>query len=85
VNGINIVKSDCEFRAFSEITIEFTGGKPSYTIQIEPHLITSDVKEDEEIAEIVSDYLSMLHLMHAIDPPLSMQTAVYKSVLIKFL
>ena len=56
MNGINIVKSDCEFRAFSEITIEFTSGKPYYTIV--PHTITSDIKEDEKLAAVVSNFLS---------------------------
>ena len=56
MNGINIVKSDCEFRAFSEITVEFASNKPYYTIV--PHIITSDIKEDEELAAVVSKFLS---------------------------
>ena len=55
VNDIHIVKSGSDFKEFSEITIEFSDDKQSYTIR--RHEITSDLAEDEEVAAIVSKYL----------------------------
>ena len=55
VNDIHVVKSGSNFKEFSEIIIEFSVDKPSYTIR--RHEITSDLPEDEEVAAVVSKYL----------------------------
>jgi len=52
---MHIIKSGCDFREFSEIFVEFSIDKPSYTVR--RHEITSDLSEDEEVAAIVSKYL----------------------------
>lgn len=64
MNGLKIVKSGCDFRELSEITIEFTSDKPSYNIKC--HKITSDLAEDEEIAAVVCKYSSRYWSIHII-------------------
>ena len=57
VNDVHVVKSGTDFKELSEITVEFSVNKPSYTIQ--RHEITSDLAENEEVAAIVSKYLGI--------------------------
>ena len=57
VNDVHVVKSGTDFKELSEITVEFSVNKPSYTIQ--QHEITSDLAENEEVAAIVSKYLGI--------------------------
>ena len=57
VNDVHVVKSGTDFKELSEITVEFSVNKPSYTIR--RHDITSDLAENEEVAAIVSEYLGI--------------------------
>ena len=56
-DDVHVFKSGTDFKELSEITIEFSVNKPSYTIR--RHEITSDLVENEEVAAIVSEYLGI--------------------------
>ena len=50
-------ESGTDFKELSEITVEFSVNKPSYTIR--RHEITSDLAENEEVGAVVSEYLGI--------------------------
>ena len=54
MNDVLVVKSGSDFKDFSEITVTFTADKPCYDIF--RHKIPLDVKEDEEVKTIVTEY-----------------------------
>lgn len=54
LNGKLIVKSDCDFKCFTEIVVTFSEGKP--TFEHKKVEITSETPEDEEMKAIVDDY-----------------------------
>ena len=50
-----MLKSGSDFKEFSEVTVTFTADKPSFDIR--RHKITPDIKEDEEVKAVVTEYL----------------------------
>lgn len=53
INGVLLVKSGTDFRDLTEITVDFGGDKPTFSTT--RHSITSDLREDAVVKEMVRE------------------------------
>ncbi|ELT96847.1 hypothetical protein CAPTEDRAFT_120927 [Capitella teleta] len=58
INGKYIIKSGTDFRQMSQITLTFENKKVD--VKVEEVTIDSSVKQDEDIAKVVNDYLDIM-------------------------